>query len=411
MKKHTILFLAANPGGTDRLVLDREARAIQKELEGAGYRDCFEFETRWAVEPLDLLRELRKLKPAVVHFSGHGGEQRDGLFFQGADGRVQFVSAQAIEQTFGAAGSSVRLVVLNACYRGPQADALLAHVDCVVGMSRAIQDDAARSFAIGFYGGLGERESVEAAYQQGRAAISLQGLRDGDLPQLQVRAGVDAGQIVLAADLPASRIGASPAEEHQGLPSGRSHRLLVATAAMSLLLVTSLIVSAGARRTACGVPGLGSLCAAVRIGGVPTPAEQTLWDDALAQDSCDGLRAYLRTYPQGVYAEEAKSRLEGRWIEETLGPERDVRYMLTVNPKRPLPTEVAARRDAQERGNQDAGTMCKPGENASFVQLLASWAESSHWKCDEGAGGFTCGFDGEIVCRVRNRISAERCRP
>jgi hypothetical protein len=32
MKKHTILFLAANPLGTDRLALDREARAIQVEL-------------------------------------------------------------------------------------------------------------------------------------------------------------------------------------------------------------------------------------------------------------------------------------------------------------------------------------------------------------------------------------------
>ncbi len=33
MTKHTILFLAANPLGTDRLVLDREAHAIQAELE------------------------------------------------------------------------------------------------------------------------------------------------------------------------------------------------------------------------------------------------------------------------------------------------------------------------------------------------------------------------------------------
>ena len=33
MRKHTILFLAANPSGTDRLALDREARAIQVELE------------------------------------------------------------------------------------------------------------------------------------------------------------------------------------------------------------------------------------------------------------------------------------------------------------------------------------------------------------------------------------------
>jgi hypothetical protein len=68
----------ANPLGTDRLALDREARAIQAELERSGHRDRFELVTRWAVEPLDLLRELRKLKPTVVHFSGHGGQVAQG---------------------------------------------------------------------------------------------------------------------------------------------------------------------------------------------------------------------------------------------------------------------------------------------------------------------------------------------
>ena len=228
MKKQTILFLAANPTGTDRLALDREARAIHVELERSGARDWFELETRWAAEPLDLLRELRKLRPTMVHFSGHGGgsavgthrtapsrdvlsasglsvsqaggRQEHGLYFQGPDGRSQLVSTEALEATFGAAGASVRLVLLSACYSEVQADALLAHVDCVVGMSGAIRDDAARSFAIGFYGGLGERESVEAAYRQGRAAISLEGLPDGERPLLKVRPGVDAGKLVIAGD-------------------------------------------------------------------------------------------------------------------------------------------------------------------------------------------------------------------
>jgi len=72
MTRHTILFLAANPHGTDPRALDREARAIQVEFERSGHRDRFEFVTRWATEPLDLLRELRKLRPTVVHFSGRG---------------------------------------------------------------------------------------------------------------------------------------------------------------------------------------------------------------------------------------------------------------------------------------------------------------------------------------------------
>jgi hypothetical protein len=66
-------------------------------------------------------------------------------------------------------------------------------------MSGSIRDDAARTFAIGFYGGLGERESIASAYKQGCAAISLQGLPDRDRPQLAVRDGVDASELILAA--------------------------------------------------------------------------------------------------------------------------------------------------------------------------------------------------------------------
>src|SRR5262249_3928539 len=111
-KKHTILFLAANPRGADQGALEKESRAIQVELERSGRGDCFEFVTRWAVEPQDLLRELRRHKPAVVHFSAphsecvsrrNDMEHPDGIFLQGAEGRPQLISIEALEETFGAA--------------------------------------------------------------------------------------------------------------------------------------------------------------------------------------------------------------------------------------------------------------------------------------------------------------------
>jgi hypothetical protein len=221
MKKHTILFLASNPDGTDRLALDKEAQAIQVELERAGQRDRFELVTRWAAEPLDLLRELGKLRPTVVHFSGHGrsparekpsgeGPHRDievpgqgdqsGLYFRGRDGRAQAVSTAAFVQTFGAAGASVKLVVLNACYSEVQAEALIEYVDYVVGMAGTMGDDAARAFAVGFYCGLGASEPVDGAYKYGCAAINVEGLPEWDRPQLKMRAGVNANSLVLAAD-------------------------------------------------------------------------------------------------------------------------------------------------------------------------------------------------------------------
>src|SRR5262245_36953384 len=57
LRDHALLQVLREEGRSDGWVLDR---------------DRFEFVTRWAVQPLDLLHHLRKLKPAVVHFSGHG---------------------------------------------------------------------------------------------------------------------------------------------------------------------------------------------------------------------------------------------------------------------------------------------------------------------------------------------------
>jgi hypothetical protein len=216
-KKQTILLLTPRSLGIDRCALDEEARAIQLELERSCHRDEFELVTRWASRPLDLLRELRRLKPTIVQLSGRcccgnlrehqlgWSTRRDvvlgypdgGLIFQGPDG-LQFVSAGTLAQTFGATGASVRLVVLSTCYSDEQADALLMHVDCVVGLTGSISDNAARNFAIGFYGGLGERESVAAAYRQGCAAISLEGLPGREEPRIKVRTGIDADQLVLS---------------------------------------------------------------------------------------------------------------------------------------------------------------------------------------------------------------------
>ncbi len=253
--KHTILFLAANPRGTDPRTLDREASAIQEELERSGFRDRFEFVTRWAAEPIDLLRELRKLKPTVLHFSGHGAseaagqngdEPRHGLFFQGPDGRTQPVSTEALEETFGAAGASVKLVVLSACHTEAQAEALRAHVDCVVGMSGSIGDEAARSFAIGFYGGLGERESVADAHKQGCAAISLEGPYESDRPQLAVRDGVDASKLILVERHPdrSEPIDVTIERRRHRGREVRTRRFWIGLAVVSLAVISLALVAA-----------------------------------------------------------------------------------------------------------------------------------------------------------------------
>jgi hypothetical protein len=195
MKKNVILFLSANPRSSNPLCLAEECAEIQRELKMTPHRDDFQFESRWAVGIDELMRHLNELVPTVIHFSGHGDQGR--LLLQDEQGHPQSVSGRALALMIDAAGRDARVVVLNACYSTAQAEVLRTKVDCVVGMDGAIGDDAARAFAIRFYGALGSRRSIGNAVDQGVAALAAKQLPDEVLPRCVTREGVDKYQVVL----------------------------------------------------------------------------------------------------------------------------------------------------------------------------------------------------------------------
>lgn len=193
MGQHVILFLAANPSGTTRLALDEECAAIERELLMTQRRDDFHFRSKWAVSIDEMMRCLNEWQPMIVHFSGHGG---GGIYLQGEHGS-QHVSERALTQMIASAAPSARVVVLNACFSDAVAESLRHAVDCVVGMSGAVGDHAARSFAVGFYRALGNRRSVGNAFAQAVATLAAKQLPDQYLPVCRTRDGINADQIFL----------------------------------------------------------------------------------------------------------------------------------------------------------------------------------------------------------------------
>jgi hypothetical protein len=150
------------------------------------------------------------LKPTIVHLAGR--DDARGLVVHDGD-TPRGVSPGELANMFEAAAAPVRVVVLHAGFSERHADALLAHVDCVVGMPGAVVDDAARRFAVGFYEALGDRASVQVAYDMACVAMrpprsrpgANPGLGTRDIvleragPQLRVRPGVDASTLILTA--------------------------------------------------------------------------------------------------------------------------------------------------------------------------------------------------------------------
>jgi len=178
-----ILFLAANPKDTTPLRLDEEMRGIDQALRQAEFRDKFDIRQHWAVRVADLQGYLLRHKPDIVHFSGHGNAANE-ITLEDNDGNSQALSIRALSQLFSVLKDNIRCVVLNACYSELQAQAIAKHIECVIGMSKALGDEAAISFAASFYQALAYGRDVKTAFDLGRLQINMEGLNEQDTPKL-----------------------------------------------------------------------------------------------------------------------------------------------------------------------------------------------------------------------------------
>ncbi len=176
-----ILFLAANPSGTERRSLDEEIRRIELALERAKRREKFRIIQKWAVTDDDLRRAMLDNEPEFVHFSGQGGGSQ-GLVFVDSQGRLLVISGDSLARLFELCADHVRCVILNACFSEVQAKVISRHIEIVVGMSQDIGDEASIKFSEGFYDALGAGRSAEKAFEFGRSAIDLRNLQEHLVP-------------------------------------------------------------------------------------------------------------------------------------------------------------------------------------------------------------------------------------
>jgi CHAT domain len=346
----------------------------------------------------------------LFHFGGHASGS--ALLLEDAAGRATEAHAGGLAGYLGQQRGLV-LVFLNGCSTEPQVRRLRdAGVKAVVATTHAIQDAVAAEFAAAFYAELAVRP-LRGAFD---AAVQALRTRCGDDPRAVLRDVVrhDSSHepswpwII---DCDPSYDTWDLGHEAARVPWRRRVRAIVVVSLLLLLL--SLVFSADVRHTACRAPGLRSLCAAVGIGGIPTQAEQALWDKALGDRSENGLQAYLAAYPSGVYASEAIARRQAcREVHvETLGPEHDIRYSPWPVPRdNRFSTRAEACSDALTRGEKDAKKQCE--SLASTESVLSASFEPEECKCTDYADKVACGFEGTTVCHVRDKISfvEMRCR-
>jgi hypothetical protein len=162
-----LLILSSNPRRD--LDLNREISDLTSAIQRLGR---FELRFGFEVRSQELPELLVEHSPEIVHFCGHGaGEQ--GLVFQDENGREQIVSTEILARIFKTFSEGINCTVLNACDSDHQAEAIVEHINYVVGMSQPILDKSAHLFSVGFYKGLAAGKLIEQAYEMGCIAIQI----------------------------------------------------------------------------------------------------------------------------------------------------------------------------------------------------------------------------------------------
>jgi tetratricopeptide (TPR) repeat protein len=189
-----ILFLSANPVDAQTQIRnDKEFRDIAESIRRSPYSDQLEIVSEWAVRTGDMQAALLKHKPDIVHFSGHGSPKGD-ILLEDEDGSRKAVNKEAVSEMFRMMKHNIRLVVFNACYAKGQAEALTDTVDFTIGMSDAIEDRAAEIFAPRFYEWLALGYSLKEAFDFSINQLAMEGVPDGQAPELMKREGADSSE-------------------------------------------------------------------------------------------------------------------------------------------------------------------------------------------------------------------------
>ena len=155
----------------------------------------------------DIEPSLRRHRPQVIHFSGHGSRSGE-VILNTPDGAASHpLSAEDFAEKLRRYNAenpqaAVRLVVLAGCDTDRAAAKLLSeHVDCAVGMADRVDDLAmVEVFTPTLYRALGDGYSVAAAVAEARQELRSDPhkyVREAEAVTHPSRTGIDAKALVL----------------------------------------------------------------------------------------------------------------------------------------------------------------------------------------------------------------------
>jgi hypothetical protein len=190
------LFLSANPDRQSMLDVEREQERISTTRDGSRFQERIHIEAMPNLNIVQFPKTMRLQRPAVLHFSGHGGPG-GSLLMRDERGEPFDMHPDGISRLIKQHHDAIRLVVLNACYSEALASLLVHDIDCVIGMTSDVLDKAAILFSESLYGALFDGTSIAHAFETAAAAVQARYGDETKNLKLECRKGVDPAQVYL----------------------------------------------------------------------------------------------------------------------------------------------------------------------------------------------------------------------
>jgi hypothetical protein len=164
IKPFRVLFFCASPEGMDRVRVDKEHNAIQKQIRRSKW---IEMKTVFAARKEELQEMLYEFNPHMIHFSGHSQNGQLALE-EGVLNICPIIEAHCQKQR-----SSLRGIVLNVC--NSEDLAAMPSPGFTICTTGSIDDEVAIIFAEKFYLAFANDDCLVDAFSTACAGIEAEG--------------------------------------------------------------------------------------------------------------------------------------------------------------------------------------------------------------------------------------------
>ena len=164
--KLTILYVSANYKESKIVRVEKERKQIYRSLEKSRFKDLIKIVEAPALERREFFALLAKVKPQIVHFSGHGEINKGPLFEEDEFPEVDDLEEDLIN-VLKKFSDTVRLIIFNCCFCAETAKKISEFIECTIGPKISVDDAAAIAFSKGFYDVFFNNKNIEISFDSG----------------------------------------------------------------------------------------------------------------------------------------------------------------------------------------------------------------------------------------------------